>query len=255
MHTLPTNTRSTALVIARIRAEEARRPVHEQLFNDPYAALFAEPREQTNGALEALPFFREQVRLRSRFFDDGVRAALSEGIRWIVVVGAGFDTRALRLPELAEACATVIELDFADQLAAKWQRLASAGVARPAHVACAALNLSTPNLEEALRAELHEQRWDHGARVLWLCEGLVGYLKRKELAALASATFRLSGPGSRLLANHFCPVWNWEQMRQLLDDGGWHTDRGPSFQELHRRWIGEEVPPGSDAFALVSATR
>ncbi len=83
----------------------------------------------------------------------------------------------------------------------------------------------------------------------------MGYLKRPEIAELASATFRLSGSGARLEANHFCPVWSAEAMHQLLSMGGRASRPGPTFEALYQRWIGEDIPAGSDRFGLVSAWR
>ncbi|MGZ5971032.1 MAG: class I SAM-dependent methyltransferase, partial [Polyangiales bacterium] len=86
----------TAFSIAVIRAEEGARPEGERLFADPFAALF-QPRdadviEATQRYLD-LPFFREGIRLRTRFIDDAVRAHVAEGAQQVVILGTGFDTR------------------------------------------------------------------------------------------------------------------------------------------------------------------
>ena len=49
----------------------------------------------------ALPFLPELVRIRTRFIDDFVRDGLAAVPRQIVLLGAGFDPRALRLPEVS----------------------------------------------------------------------------------------------------------------------------------------------------------
>jgi hypothetical protein len=41
---------------------------------------------------------------------------LASGVRQVVLLGAGFDTRGLRLPEIAACQASVYEVDFAEQL-------------------------------------------------------------------------------------------------------------------------------------------
>lgn len=51
------------------------------------------------------------MQVRSRVIDDAVRAFIADGGRQLVLLGAGYDCRALRLHELAEASAAVFEID------------------------------------------------------------------------------------------------------------------------------------------------
>src|SRR5689334_13062137 len=100
----------TAFSIARVRMMEGERPAAERLFEDPYAEVFsaagAHAAEGTKRFLE-LPFFVDAIRLRTRFIDDVVRDALRAGVDQIVLLGAGFDARGLRLPEIAAHRATI----------------------------------------------------------------------------------------------------------------------------------------------------
>jgi O-methyltransferase involved in polyketide biosynthesis len=79
----------TAFSIAVVRAEEADRPDAERLFDDPYASLFREAgahaAEATQRYLD-LPMFREGIRLRTRFIDDGVREGLATGLRQFTAI-------------------------------------------------------------------------------------------------------------------------------------------------------------------------
>ncbi len=63
---------------------------------DPYASLFAadgsHATESTQRFLD-LPFFRDGVRLRTRYIDDAVREGLKAGLGQVVLLGAGLDTR------------------------------------------------------------------------------------------------------------------------------------------------------------------
>ena len=94
----------TALGVARIRAGESKRA--DRLFDDPLAWAFvaampdaysdqAERSETAKliGARVAL-----QVVVRTRFYDDYLLAATADGIRQVVLLAAGLDTRAFRLP-------------------------------------------------------------------------------------------------------------------------------------------------------------
>src|ERR1700690_1707782 len=78
----------------------AQRPPSERLFEDPYASFFAaagaHAHESTQRFLD-LPFFRDGVRLRTRYIDDAVREGLNAGLDQVVLLGAGFDARGLRM--------------------------------------------------------------------------------------------------------------------------------------------------------------
>src|SRR5262249_11128089 len=130
---------STAFAIAHFRALEDARPQAERLFEDPYGAIFygAADAEAIAGTERwlVLPMFVDGVRLRTRFIDDFVRDGLREGVTQIVLLGAGFDARALRMSEIPEHGARVYEVDFAPQLETKRTVLARAGVTVPPFVA------------------------------------------------------------------------------------------------------------------------
>jgi O-methyltransferase involved in polyketide biosynthesis len=82
----------TAVAFARVRSWERELPEDERLFDDPYAHLFVggEAADEAVRLLLSAPIFRDHVRLRTRFIDDALRAALAAGITQIVNLGAGF---------------------------------------------------------------------------------------------------------------------------------------------------------------------
>src|SRR5512140_4037841 len=143
----------TAFAIAAVRAEEATRPPEERLFEDPYAATFlaagAHAEAGTKRFLE-LPFFRDGIRIRTRLIDDVVRDSLAAGIDQLVLLGAGFDARALRMPEIAAHHARVYEIDLANQLDTKHRLLAAAGIALPEWIAYVPSDFTAPDFEQAL---------------------------------------------------------------------------------------------------------
>src|SRR5215470_15876963 len=114
---------NTAFATALFRALEAARPQTERLFEDPYGAIFygAADAEVIAGTERwlVLPNFVDAVRLRTRFIDDFIRDGLREGLTQIVLLGAGFDARALRMSEIGEHGTRVYEVDFAPQLETK----------------------------------------------------------------------------------------------------------------------------------------
>lgn len=105
----------TAVGVALIRASESRRP--DRLFDDPYAQLFADAAEADfHGSeepaaaaeswarmLELVDRFYDGRVVATRYFDDYLDAALADGCRQVVNLGAGLDTRALRLSAARKA--------------------------------------------------------------------------------------------------------------------------------------------------------
>ncbi len=169
----------TAFSIAAVRAEEAGRPRDEQLFDDPYASAFATAgvhvAESTQRFLD-MPVFRDGVRLRTRFLDDCVREGLAAGLDQVVLVGAGFDARGLRMAEVVSRRATVFEVDTPYQLERKRRALASAGVKVPAHVVYVPFDFDTADFDGELLGALEVADFKPGRGAIFVWEGVIGYI-------------------------------------------------------------------------------
>lgn len=134
-----------------MRALEQHAP--HPLFEDPLAerlltgwpAVMVANRALRWAFLRALdragPGFYGAVVCRTRVIDDACREALAAGIRQVVIVGAGMDTRPYRLPEMAAA--RVWELDLPAVQAHKRAALARVLPETPAHVGYAPVDLAT----------------------------------------------------------------------------------------------------------------
>ncbi len=192
----------TAYSIATIRAQEGDRPPEQRLFEDPYAAIFsaagAHAAEGTQRFVE-LPFFADGIRLRTRFIDDFVRESVLSGLAQVVLLGAGFDARGLRLPEIAAHGVTVYEVDFAAQLEKKRALLEAAGVALPPHLRYVPCDFNTPDFEDALTSDLVAQGFRAGAGALFVWEGVIAYISAEATDRSLRFMVRAGGPGSRLV--------------------------------------------------------
>ena len=184
-----------------MRAEEARQPEGERLFVDPYASAFvaagAHAAESTQRFLD-MPFFRDGIRLRTRYLDDCVRDGLAAGLEQLVLLGAGFDARGLRMTEVEARRANVFEVDTPYQLDRKRRVLASAGVKLPAHVRYVPFDFDTTDLEDVLRGALEAAGFRSGAGAMFVWEGVIGYID--DAAIDRSLRFMVStgGPRSRV---------------------------------------------------------
>jgi methyltransferase (TIGR00027 family) len=184
----------TATVIALIRSQESSVPPAERLFDDPYARLFSvggAAAEEIAARFFTVPFFREAIRLRTRFIDDTVRAILADGLRQIVLLGAGFDCRTLRLADIANSGAAVFEIDFAPQLAHKRAVLEAAGVKLPDAVRFVPCDFTADDFETKLLVDLSADGFRPGMGTCFIWEGVVGYLD--DAAVDRTPRFRCEG--------------------------------------------------------------
>lgn len=114
---------------------------------------------------------RAHVVIRSRFAEDRLAAAFGEGVRQLVVLGAGYDTFAYRQPAWAHAL-RIFEVDHAATQQAKRARLESAGVAVPPNVTYAAVDFE----HETLLAGLTRYGFDPQVKSFVSCLGVLVYL-------------------------------------------------------------------------------
>jgi methyltransferase (TIGR00027 family) len=128
----------TAEYNAAFRAMESARPASLRVLHDPYSHRLLPPGLRMLRRLSAVPGvghglatfvdrrwpgMRSSVVARTRLMDDWLTDAVRDGIEQVVMLGAGLDTRAWRLPALAHA--TVYEVDHPSTSQAKQSRLAT----------------------------------------------------------------------------------------------------------------------------------
>jgi methyltransferase (TIGR00027 family) len=134
--------------------------------------------------------------VRTVAIDDAVREVAS---RQVVILGAGFDGRAWRMPELRDV--TVFEVDHPDSQREKRARAAAlAPVARD--VRFVPVDFARDGLDAALAAAGH----DPAQPTTWIWEGVVMYLARSDIEATLGVIERRSASGSRLIVAYHCPA-------------------------------------------------
>ncbi len=197
----------TAIIVCQGRAAAEGR-IAEGRFADPVAMALLRADEQVVVGLvrdgdpprawaERMEF--EMVRAaadvivpRTVAIDDAVRARLTSQL---VILGAGLDDRAWRMPELADV--DVFEVDHPASQADKRDRV---GELRPQarSVRFVPVDFSHDQLEPALASAGHRR---HEATT-WIWEGVVTYLRRGEVATTLRAIRDSSTGGSRLIVNY-----------------------------------------------------
>ena len=189
------------------RALESRRPPATRLFDDPYAEAF------THGPLRVLvpasrvpvfgrlapwlydaiagPSLRPSAVARTRLIDDLINATAPE-VGQIVILGAGFDTRAHRLRSLAGL--PIFEVDHPATQATKGSVVDHFG-------------LTTSNViyvpvdfeGDSLNYQLEAAGFDRGARTLLVWEGVTNYLSSEAVDETLHTIRRLAAQGGTLI--------------------------------------------------------
>jgi methyltransferase (TIGR00027 family) len=141
---------------------------------------------------------RAHVVLRSRFAEDRLAAAVLRGITQYVILGAGFDTFALRQPPWAQAL-KILEVDHPGTQAMKRSHLAAAGLVMPENAAFANIDFEHESLLDGLLR--YHVTMDEPTFFSWL--GVTMYLKEDAIDAVlrSVATF----PGGSEIVLTFAP--------------------------------------------------
>lgn len=117
----------------------------------------------------------------------------------VVILGAGLDGRAWRMPELVSS--RVFEVDHPDSQQQKLQRVASL-TQEAREVRFVPVDFSRDDLAHALEAAGQ----DVHLPTAWLWEGVVMYLNRAEIEATLRTIKNRSAPGSRLIVAYHQPA-------------------------------------------------
>ncbi|OBJ47839.1 SAM-dependent methyltransferase [Mycobacterium sp. 1423905.2] len=290
-----TSVGATAVMVAAARAVETEQP--DPLIRDPYAKLLVTSAragvlweamldEDMVAKVEAIDaetaatvqHMRSYQAVRTHFFDTYFRDAVADGIRQIVILASGLDSRAYRLDWPAGT--TVYEIDQPQVLAFKSATLAENDVTPTAD------RHEVPiDLRQDWPAALRDAGFDPSERTAWLAEGLLMYLPAQAQDLLFTRIGEISPPGSRISAetagNHaderreemrerFRKVAETLGMEQTVDvqeliyhdpdravladwlnDHGWRATAQNATDEMRRvgRWV-DGVPMADDKQAF-----
>jgi len=242
---------ATATLVAAARAAASKQA--DPLIDDPYA----EPLVRAVGvdffikmADSAIPVVDDEistgmsrmtdnVAVRTKFFDEFFLAATGAGIRQVVILASGLDSRGYRLgwPDGT----VVYEIDQPEVIAFKSETLAELGATATCDRRSVAMDLRND-----WASALQQAGFDPTAPTAWSAEGLLGYLPPGAQDRLLDTITELSAPGSRVAIDCAPPSdpaqeeQSRERMKAFSDhwrEQGFHLD----FAELV--YIGERNEP------------
>jgi len=140
---------------------------------------------------KVLPGMHEYVIARTAFFDSLFIEALNNRIPQIVLLGAGYDSRAYRFAKLNTAT-KIFELDIATTQNRKVKSLIKARIDIPKNVELVPIDFNN----ESLNNVLEKAGYNRHARTLFLWEGVVYYLDPESVDATLEFVNRSSRHGS-----------------------------------------------------------
>ena len=193
----------TAEGIAFARAMESLKPEGERVCCDPYARQFISlpmyvlMRLFWGYAQQRSPGVSDYLAVRTRHIDEVLRSRIDDGIAQVVILGAGFDSRAYRLPQL-KSRVKVFEVDHPATQSVKLERLKKIFVAIPDYVVYVPIDFDTETLAERLAVSGYTRT----AKTLFIWEGVVMYLTPEAVDSTLAFAAQDSGTGSSIIFDY-----------------------------------------------------
>ena len=197
---------STARGVALVRAIEMTRPEGQRVASDPYAHRFTNPLSVHGMRLvNALGISRligvapmmNFAMVRERAIEDLMVRELAAGLDQIVILGAGYDTRAYRLKGAAGT--RIFEVDHPLTQSAKRAALRGVVDPLPANVTFVGVDFDIDDLGERLRAD----GYDETRRTLFVWQGVTMYLTQAGIDNTLGFIATHSGSGSVVVFDYY----------------------------------------------------
>ncbi|OBL01454.1 SAM-dependent methyltransferase [Mycobacterium sp. 1245499.0] len=197
---------ATATAVAAQRAIASSPP--DASLNDPWAdplvravgidsfiKLLDNQLDRSDDPLLNRQAVKEQITVRTRFFDDFFVQATESGIKQAVILASGLDTRAYRLPWPAGT--VVYEIDQPEVIEFKTRTLGELGATPSAERRTVSIDL-----REDWPSALTAAGFDPAQPTAWSAEGLLVYLPPEAQDRLFDNIAAVSAPGSRIATEH-----------------------------------------------------
>ena len=196
--------------IAMQRFGESAKPEGERICYDPYAVHFISPEiikfgiehpEEAKARIEAMEKIfvglSSSVVARVRYFDDFTEKSIGDGIEQLVILGAGYDTRAYRIEGLKNI--KVFEVDHPNTQSFKIQKIKEAFGSVPDHVVYVPVDFE----KETFGQKLFDEGYNSSKKTLFIMEGLIMYIPPKAVADTLKFIVGNSGRGSAVIFDYY----------------------------------------------------
>lgn len=152
-------------------------------------------------ALKVLHPVAAEIISRSRYTEDKLDESLRNGVRQYVLLGAGFDTFALRRPDLLGTI-KMYEVDHPLSQHVKKERLQALAPRLPDNLEFVPIDFERETLAEALTQSGYQS--DQPAFFSWL--GVVQYLAPESVFGTLESLSQVSAPGSEVVFDYLLPA-------------------------------------------------
>jgi len=208
------------------RIIELYNPKEKRLFDDPFSLSLLPFGWQVLFRLVYLPGLRSivlslrerrmpgslgAILCRTRYIDDVLKRSLETGLDQLVILGAGFDSRAYRIPGISRI--RVFEVDLPGARKLKHKRLEKVLGVVPENVTLIGMNFDLENLDDILENSGFQKE----KRSLFIWEGVTQYLTAEAVNSTLDFVSKVSGSRSMIVFTY---------VRQGIIDG---TDRPDWF--------------------------
>ncbi len=155
--------------------------------------------------------------VRARFCEDRVEQSTAEGIQQYVIIGAGYDSFAMRRTDLANKL-TVFELDQTATQQEKRLRMKESGIPEPENVRFISADLNKEDMFEVLV----QSEFDVSKPTIFSWFGVTYYLPLNTVKETLLKVAENAAPGSELLFDYLtklsCTPEKWQKNQTKLAD-------------------------------------
>lgn len=195
----------TAMGIAVLRAVESEKAEGERICYDPYARRFLPAWFYATMRFFILTGYAEWrgrgvngfLAARERYIDDYLADCLERGFDQLVILGAGYDSRAYRFENL-RAPMRVFEVDHPATQAAKIEGVKKIFGVLPDRVSYVSIDFNRQSLADCLAAHGYNPR----AKSVFIWQGVTYYLDPASIDSTLAFIKEQSAPGSSVIFDY-----------------------------------------------------
>ena len=199
----------TAEGLAALRAAEWLAPEDQRTCHDRFARDFigtryriiSKNRHLTRTALwcieRIVPGIACYLVGRAGYVDGYLETCINDGIEQLVILGAGYDSRAYRFESL-KGNVRVFEVDHPSTQRSKTAKVRRVLGSLPEHVVYVPIDLNESNLAQGLSAS----GYDSSRKTLFIWEGVVSYLTPEAVDETLAFVAHNSGEGSSIIFDY-----------------------------------------------------
>ncbi len=202
----------SAGIVAAHRAIESSKRLSERICYDPFARAFLPPgftvigqheiseKDALNLFREIVPGFHEFFLARTRYMDDYLTDFINKGLEQLVILGAGYDSRAYRFDALKKGI-KVFEVDHPATQYMKMVKVREIFRKLADHVTYVSVDFQKENLQSCLS----ENGYKSDLKTLFIWEGVTMYIDQKAVDETLKFVSKNTVKGSAVIFDYTYP--------------------------------------------------